>query len=314
MPTLNFFLYLGALALAWLFRISYRGWFAPFLFWSLAAAPVLILLFSLPAMLTMRLTLETPPSVTRGEKGELRLRFSARSFLPVGAMRLQISAKNRFTGKMVNYTPRYYNLRRGSASFAIPTDACGALLIQVQRWECRDLLGLLRIGKRCPSPVVCVVMPVPHEPEPMVDFEAALQTQTRLRPKYGGGFAEEHELREYRPGDMSNSIHWKLSSKADKLIVREAQEEANKDIFVVLSGGGADEDGLDVLYWLTLALLQRELPHRIAANALYSVGNETEAHEALMRLLSSPLSEPAAFDGALARCIFRVVGREVLLP
>ncbi len=314
MPTVSLLLYLGTLALAWLFRLSYRGWFAPVLFWALAVSPLLILLFSLPSMLSMRLSLETKSTVMRGEQAELRLCFSSRSLLPVGTLRLRITVENRFTKQTLSYTPRYYSQRSGSASFPIPTDACGALVVRVQRWDCLDLFGLFRIRKSNPDPAVCVVLPAPKEPDHLVDFEAALQTPTRLRPKYGGGYAEEHELREYRPGDMSNSIHWKLSSKADKLIVREALEEANKDIFLILSRVGTDDRGLEVLYWLSLELLKRELPHRIAADSLYTVGNEQECIQALSMLLCTPPGEPAPFDPALARCVFRIVAGEVMLP
>lgn len=314
MPTLSLLSYLGALALAWLFRISYRGWFAPVLFWAMVAVPAVVLLLSLPAMLTMRLTLEAKASVVRGEEAEVRLRLAARSLLPVGTLRVRLLVENRFTGQTQTLKQRFFSLRSGAASFPIPTDSSGALVISVQRWDCLDLFGLFRIRKGSPSPVTCVVMPVPREPERPIDFEAALQTPSRLRPKYGGGFAEEHDLREYRPGDMSNSIHWKLSSKADKLIVREALEEANKDIFLVLSRAGMDERSLELLYWLSLELLKRELPHRIAANALYSVANEAECAQALRLLLSSPLGEPAPFDPALARCIFRIAYGEVRLP
>ncbi|MFR5863988.1 MAG: DUF58 domain-containing protein [Acutalibacteraceae bacterium] len=43
----------------------------------------------------------------------------------------------------------------------------------------------------------------------------------RLRPKPGGGFAEEHDIREYRAGDPLNAVHWKLSAKLDELLIRE---------------------------------------------------------------------------------------------
>lgn len=313
MPSLSLFFYCGALALAWLFRLSYRGWFAPVLFWALLLAPLLALLLSLPTLLTMRLTLETKPTVTRNQSAELRLRFSAKSLLPVGSLRLRLRVDNRFTGESLRYSPRWYALREGSAVFPIPTARCGALVVSVERWDCFDLLGLFSLRRPNPDPVTCAVLPTPREPDHPVDFEAALQTFTRLRPKYGGGFAEEHELREYRPGDMSNAIHWKLSSKADKLIVREALEEANKDIFLLLSRAGKDDRGLEVLYWLSLELLKRELPHRIAADSLYTVGNEAESVEALTRLLSVPLGEPCPFDPALARRVFRVVSGEVTL-
>ena len=305
--------YISALILAWFFRLSYRGWVAPVLFWAMIAAPLLILLLSLPAMLSMKLELEAKSTVTRGQAAEIKLRFASRSFLPTGALYLRIAVENRFTGETTTYNPRYYNIRSGSASFAIPTAACGTLFIRVQRWYCLDLLGLLKIRKPAPDPICCTVMPTPREPDSPLDFEAALQTQACLIPKYGGGFAEEHDLREYRPGDMSNSIHWKLSSKTDKLIVREALEEANKDIFLVLSKAGKDDRGLELLYWLSLELLKRELPHRIAADSLYTIGNEADCMAAFSCLLSSPMGAPCPFDPSLARRVFRIEAGEVML-
>ena len=38
------------------------------------------------------------------------------------------------------------------------------------------------------------------------------------------GPGEDYDLRDYRPGDPMRSIHWKLSSKWDELIVRERAE------------------------------------------------------------------------------------------
>ena len=159
--------------------------------------------------------------------------------------------------------------------------------------------------------MVCTVLPPAVAPERPVDLEAALKTVTHLKPKYGGGFSEEHDLRDYRPGDMSNSIHWKLSSKTDKLIVREALEQENKEIFLVLQQVGQDDRGLEVLYWLSLELCRRELPHRIVANTLYVVGNESESAAALAGILAFPLDRPCGYDASTARSIFVISSGEV---
>ncbi|MBR2633811.1 MAG: DUF58 domain-containing protein, partial [Lentisphaeria bacterium] len=41
------------------------------------------------------------------------------------------------------------------------------------------------------------------------------------RPKPGGGYGENYEIRQYRPGDNLNQIHWKLSAKVGDLMLRE---------------------------------------------------------------------------------------------
>jgi hypothetical protein len=110
---------------------------------------------------------------------------------------------------------------------------------------------------------------------------------------------------------MGNSIHWKLSSKADRLIVREALVPENDKIFLVLSDVGEKQRGLEVLRWLSDELWRRELPHLIVSGNVAVVDNEEACLGALAELLSSPASAPAAFDDSHARCIFFISGEEV---
>ena len=311
MPTASFFFYLLALGAAWIFRLSYRGWFGLYLPLAMAAVPILVLLLSLPAMLSARLKTEIRPYFTRGTDACVELHFSVRRFFPVGCVKALLLIENRFAGEIYKIPVRYYGLITSVQKVPVPTNLCGQLVIRVQRWECRDMLGLFRLRRRAPDAVSCTVLPPAVAPEHPVDLEAALRTVTQLKPKYGGGFSEEHELRDYRPGDMGNSIHWKLSSKADKLIVREALEQANKEIFLVLNQVGRDDRGLEVLYWLSLELCNRELPHRIVANTLYSVGNESESAAALAGILAFPLDRPCGYDASTARSIFLISSGEV---
>ena len=311
MPTASFFFYLLALGAAWLFRLSYRGWFGLYLPLAMIAVPILVLLLSLPAMLSARMKAEIRPYYTRGTDAHVDLHFSVRRFFPVGSVRVQLLIENRFAGEVYKIPVTHHSLSSTVMRVHIPTELCGQLVIRVQRWECRDLLGFFRVRRKAPDAVVCTILPPAVAPEHPVDFEAALKTVTQLKPKYGGGFSEEHELRDYRPGDMANSIHWKLSSKADKLIVREALEQANKEIFLVLNQVGKDDRGLEVLYWLSLELCKRELPHRIVANTLYLVGNESETAAALAGILAFPLDRPCGYDASTARSVFLITSGEV---
>ena len=311
MPTLSFLCYLLLVGASYLLRVSNRGWFGLYQFLAVVTVPLLLFLLSLPAMLTLRIELSAPPSTQRGREEKLTLRFSSRSLLPVGRVKLFVTAENRFTGQLESFKLFYFGICSGTQYVPIPTDDCGQLLVTVTRWECRDLLGLFALRRKKPLQASCTVLPPAREPDRPVDFDEALKSLAHLKPKYGGGFAEEHELRDYRPGDSFNSIHWKLSSKTDRVIVREALEQENREIFLVLSRPDEDGRALEVLCWLSRELIRRELPHWIAANDLYPVGSEAATVAAFTGLLSVPAAVPCAFDAARARCIFRVTGGEV---
>ena len=312
MPTLNFLLYLAVIGAAYLFRLSYLGWFGPYLVSVVAVLPPLLFVFSLPSMLSLRVSMAAAKRCVKGGDASLLLRFRSRYGLPLSRVRVNILIENLFTGDVEKKTvtlKRVYNTR---AELPLPTALCGQLRCTLISCECKDLLGLFSIKRKSGSVSVnCLVMPPVKGPAAPINIDAALNAVSVLKPKYGGGYSEEHDLREYRPGDTVNSIHWKLSSKTDKVIVREPLVNANKLIFIQLGQVGADDEGLALLYWLSLQLCERETPHIILAGTEHSVGNESEASEALCGILSRPMCPPAPFDRAGARCVFSVRGGEV---
>lgn len=99
---------------------------------------------------------------------------------------------------------------------------CGPADLPCHRARVYDALGLVGLPLQLPTACSIAVEPEPLEPAELPNLS---QFQYRsYHPKPGGGFSEIHDLREYRPGDSLHEIHWKLSAKTDKLIVREAEE------------------------------------------------------------------------------------------
>lgn len=58
----------------------------------------------------------------------------------------------------------------------------------------------------------------------------------KLMKKRGGGI-EFHQLREFRQGDSIRQIDWQATSKRQKLIAKEYQEERNQHVIVMLDAG-----------------------------------------------------------------------------
>lgn len=306
MPTLSFFSYLICLAMVYVFRSTYQGWFSYYLFLVMAAAPALVLLLSLPSMLAVKLQIEGRAFAMRKTRGIARLVFHCALPLPVGQVKLLYEVENRFTGSLTKGEAVYRSCREGVTLLPLPTGHCGQVEVRITRFECRDLFSFFSVRRRCPGPVRCTILPKEAAPEHLPDLDAALNRSPRWKPKPGGGYSEEHELRPYRPGDPANSIHWKLSSKTGDLIVREAQELQNQAIYVVLSPEGDIDRSLEVLSWLSRRLSAMELAHTVVSDALYPLSGEGGLGGVLQSILSAPLSSPAAFDASQARCVFAV--------
>lgn len=311
MELTGFLCYLLAVGAARLFELAYLGWFGGFLFWLVLLLPPMLSLLSLPALLSMRLSLETAESVTQGEAAELRLLFQSKRRFPVGKVRVRLRIENLYTGELRRES--YCFDAVGTSCGVVPINAvdCGALRLQVERWTCADALGLLVLRRARPAAVRCVVLPKAAEPDSAGFTEPSTGTQPRMKPKYGGGFAEDHELRAYRPGDSMNSVHWKLSSKMDTLIVREALVPENDKIYLILQRNGPDDRGLQTLLWLSQQLDRRELPHQIVADEVYPVADEAGTLAALKRILSVPKSAAVPCSLSDARAVYTVSGGEV---
>ena len=219
-PSFSFFFYLLCIAAVHMLRFIYHGWFLPYLELTLLAAPLLILLLSLPSMLSARLRATCPGSVEQGKPCEARFAFCSRIPFTLGQVKLNIVTENLFTGDCELTESSFLNLTEESLLFPLPTDVCGKLLIHLAKWTCSDLLCFFFIRKRLPEAVSCTVLPPVTPPQDGFHLDDTLNTEPLLRPKPGGGAAEDYDLREYQPGDMLSSIHWKLSLKTAKLSFR----------------------------------------------------------------------------------------------
>ena len=309
MSIIRLFLWAVIIGAAWLLQIFYNAWPSPWIFACVLVLPPVLFLLGLPSMLGLKLQLEGPGRVVRGTKAEYKLRFTNPRLLPIHFVAIRLELHNRYTEneKFENYTLR--NLSSAGLRLSLPTNECGVVSCRITRCEVRDPLGLFAIRCSFDEELFCAVLPEPLKAR--VNLDAALDVSQVLKPKYGGGFSEEYDLREYRPGDLPNSIHWKLSSKTDGLIVKEALAAENSVLYLVLEHPGAQDEGLAVLRWLSTELLSREEPHLIAADRLYPVENESELDTALISLLSRPMGTPCEFDARTARHVFWVRGSEV---
>ena len=290
--------YAALLGAAVLFQIFFRFYLSTFVLVLVALLPGLSVLLALPGALGCALTLSpAAPAAERGETVRFRLALRARGGLPLVLPRARVVWTNQLTGQ----TGRA-RLPLDGAVMEVPSPHCGRVVCAVEGAWAWDLLGLFPLPLRKPAPAAVLVLPRRAEADPPPGLLGGPGDGAVLRPRPGGGPGEDYDLRDYRPGDPLRSVHWKLSSKREALVVKEVLEPRRAAIVLTYDHFGPPEEldaALERLCALSRWLLARGRPHHIrwADPAGGTAGRLVDGEEALGACLAQALSTPAPAAG-----------------
>ncbi len=298
-------LYLTAVGVSTGVYFACQQWLGWLLLIYVLCLPVWALLVSLPAMLKLRLREKYPAAVPVGTLQTVC--FTANCPLPTPPFRYRLRVIRTVTGEE-------WVLREGEA---FPTGHCGKLVCKLEKARVYDYLGLfwLNIHRKTEKPLLVRPVPMPMQKLPDLERYAA----SAWRPKSGGGFSENHELRQYVPGDKLNQVHWKLTAKTGKYIVREPMEPQRCRVLVEMELRGTPEQ-LDRMFgrmlWLSDYLLQKGIKHELRAltgNGVQCCPVEDAAglETAMAHLLGQSMAPPGSeLEPAAAAWCCRIGGEE----
>lgn len=281
--------YLASLLGCWIFYIAYGEWFSWVALLLILGLPWLSLLLSLPAIFQFRLEPECPAAVQMGTPAQVWLLGACGYPMPPFSGKIRL--RRHITGEEMRY----------QAEEGLPTDHCGGIAVTVEKGKVHDYLGLFAFPVKKKASASVLVRPAAVAVAVPPDLNRYIARS--WRPKFGGGYAENHELRLYRPGDSLNQVHWKLSAKTGKLMLREPMEPQRGLVLLTLNLRGTPEE-LDRkfgrLLWLGMYLLERNVPFEVRAltgEGIVSlpVTGEQELNKAVDTLLRAP----AAREGDL---------------
>lgn len=275
--------YLAVLLGAFTFYIASGEWISFILLAVLLALPLLSLALSVRAIRQLEVSPAGLEIMETGEQTELWLLGSCPSPMPPFHGQLQL--RFCFTGECVRYR----------APSDLRTEHCGGIVVTAEKIRVCDYLGLFSFRVRRVEPKTVRIRPRPLAPAQAPELQDFLPR--RWRPKPGGGFAENHELRLYRPGDALNQVHWKLTAKTGKLMIREPVEPVRGRMLLTLTLRGTPDEldrKLGRMLWLGDFLLRQSLPFEIAVLTgegllSFSVKTQKELYQALDTLLCKPV-------------------------
>jgi len=252
--------YVFALTCSISFYALYPFWFSWYLMVLIIIIAPFDLLISIPGMYTKRLSFHAPNILEQGESGKFKAVIDQKRNFPTGRVKasLLISHEDYRVRRKIKCGPENdsrYELK-------IDTEHSGVAVFRIKRINISSLLGLFSVPVTVNCRVTTLIMPKPVKPPRVVLLPRGLV----LRPKQGGGFSEDSELRAYRAGDPIRIIHWKLSAKHDSLIIREPMAiPPNSRLVQITKWDGAYERDvvLGRLRWISDYLLKWELPYYV---------------------------------------------------
>ncbi len=277
--------YLAALGGCLVFYTAYGEWFSFLLLCCVVGLPWLSLLLSLPAIIRFRAGVAGTDRAQQGVEADIWLVGSCP--LPLPPFQGKIRLTRCITGESWYHKQNQF----------LETGHCGGIVAAVERGRVCDYLGLFSFHLREPGKKIILIRPVPLAlPEPP-DLRRYIARS--WKPKFGGGFAENHELRLYRPGDSLNQVHWKLSAKTGKLILREPMEPQRGKLLVTMTVRGTPEEvdrKFGRLLWLGKYLVGQGLNFELRALTgegvrACPVASERELHRAIDSLLCQRKAE-----------------------
>lgn len=257
----------GCLAVLWV-RFGSGGALA------LAIALVLIPLASVPLNLFLRekirLKLNAEPNLRKGAMGTVTVALENPNWLPAD-LTCRLKAEN-----LLNGLTHRERLRFAGQTMAteLRSDFCGRLRVTVEQAKLYDCFGLIGIRVRCREKCHITVQPEGFEMSISLAEELGGMAESEQYSQYrpGPDLTETFQLREYVPGDSPRQIHWKLSGKLDKLIVRDPGLPARQDVLLFWERTGDTETPetidaqAEALVSIGRALLEQDVQFRLGWN------------------------------------------------
>lgn len=205
-----------------------------------------------------------------------------------------------------------YLLEFGDSGFDFETymnaDSCGRIVFRLKKVELLDLLKLFAHSFDTKYEAYTTVYPKTMNSTVYLenDTTGSEDISGNQLNKKGNDPSEVMDIRPYIAGDDIRSIHWKLSSKVDQWMIREAVEPMHYDVALlpdlslVNQNGFVSKDEINAAIAISISI-GRELLKKHISFCLILVGkdgiqqqeiqSETDLMDAVVERMSTPISE-----------------------
>lgn len=189
--------------------------------------PLLLLVIGLVSrskvLAGMKLDVKT---VQKGQVFPINIYIENHSFIPIAHCNVSFEYGNQYikSKKKEKLTISISGYQQHVATCKVSSEYCGILEFSVTDIRIMDFFGLFSLRLPCPFQFRITVLPDTDTMEsPLVRHNPWVSSEPEeyALNKSGDDCSELFGVREYLQGDRFNRIHWRLSDRLDKLIVKE---------------------------------------------------------------------------------------------
>ena len=217
-----------------------------------------------------------------------------------GRVLCRIEVRNDLTGE----TTEFFAEER----FSFRAEHCGRLTVRIRRAWLLGLPGLFARKIRTDAAAHVTVLPdtFPASVHVTMPEVQSPDSDTSSPDRRGSDLTEPFRLREYAPGDSLRQIHWKLSSKLDRLVIRAPGMPAARTLLVFWdrSGDAAARDAqAEAVFSVCQSLSEQGYAYQLGwpegGTARFAEAGSTEELLRDLPLLLRGGAEPLQETGAL---------------
>ena len=179
-----------------------------------------------------------PPTAEKGRKVCGKIVLENKSAFPIFKAVCEVSVKNNLTGEENRMDIALSAPPKGKTEgeFCLSSEFCGYITAKIERVFLTDIFGIFPLEAKNFSSSKGKTTVLPETFESVIVFNGILpvpeDSESYAPDKRGNDYSETFQIREYAPGDSIRQIHWKLSEKLDKTIVRDASLPIAKNIML----------------------------------------------------------------------------------
>ena len=295
----TWFLYSISLIAAFIFFLFYKMWLSWYILIALLTIPVFAFIVTIAASLTVKFSVVNPAVTVKGKPAFIKLSIegiaSAFSFYKVKMITTDHMAGTQEKKVIVICD-------NGVTKIPLETDHCGAYSYKLSKLKVYDLLGFFHFDQNINKDIELLVKPSPEMPGYMPDMYGFKAKNLRKSSKPN---SEIYDIRDYQLGDPVKTIHWKMSAKKDKYLVKEPLEEYGGYSRVILKMTD-DRDELDLhlgqILFTSKFFIDHEVAHIIrvippdSREVAFSIESNIDLERALHTILHMRIPEEASED------------------
>ena len=277
-------IYSAVLAVAILFYLFFDGYLSFITLMIAILLPIVSLLCTIIARAYLSLRLEgISPVAAKGTPAQFLVEIHNTSIFPIAHAVLMLDCHNSLCAEDKKAVVHLLIGARSSTELKrnVVSQYCGKLTVQMDRVQIYDYFGIFALPKKVHLQTGIFVLPLTVQIDTDIDSRTnyIVESNTYSKVKSGDDSSEIFDIREFREGDRLRSIHWKLSSRLNKLMVKEFSLPLDNSIVVLFDLLSAPIELVDTQIETVVSISQFLLNNQICHTVEWYDGKNSKFDE-----------------------------------